>query len=269
MNAHRVTPPISGSSKEPLPLPLGWTQIKRKKRRKTDDDAHSTDKEDGDWCCEDPNCKIDINTGSKSSEKTNEMCVDLEGTAVFCLHELDCKWFQGQFFVKSRNTRGKRLKQTKSFPLLAKQRNDVDDCLACRDGGYKELDITVYVKSSTALNKTERKSICLEKLICTGGDMMRIQADGEQKYEYASGTSSSIQKGLVSLDFDADQVITGKKVETIVEKYFPSLIDTGTAESVIEQLPDCAIVVGTQKMALPMGIFEEISDNDPDGWLSE
>lgn len=262
MNAHRVTPPISGPSEDPLPL--GWTQIKRKKRRKTDDDSKL--EEGVEWCCEDPNCKIDVNTGSKSTETNKEMCVDLEGTAVFCLHELDCKWFQGQFFVKSRNTRGKRLKQTKAFALLAKQRDDVDDCLACRDGGYKELDITVYMKSSA---KTERKSICLEKLICTGGDMMRIQADGQQKYEYASGTSSSIQKGLVSLDFDADQVITGKKVETLVEKYFPSLIDKSTAESVTEQLPDCAIVVGAQKMVLPMGIFEEINDNESDGWLSE
>lgn len=263
MSAHRVTPPISSPSKHPLPL--GWTQIKRKKRRKTDDDSKLD--EDGEWCCEDPNCKIDINTGSKSTETNKEMCVDLEGTAVFCLHELDCKWFQGQFFVKSRNTRGKRLKQTKSFALLAKQRDDVDDCLACRDGGYKELDITVYMKSSS--KNTERKSICLEKLVCTGGDMMKIQADGQQKFEYATGTSSSIQKGLVSLDFDADQVITGKKVETLVEKYFPSLIDRSTAESVTEQLPDCAIVIGTQKMVLPMDIFEEMNDNDSDGWLSE
>ena len=296
MKSGKVTPDISANTVEALPL--GWTQIKRGKKRRKVDSSNNGD----DNCCDDPTCSNDTNASTsttKTCPKSNadadnssdgiggktpsqSMFVELEGKALFCLHSLDCSWFQGQFInarSSSSRTKSARGSSMKSIGLLAKQRDDLDECLQCSDGGYREIDLTLLASArekgtdpnSTNSNSNdklqERKSIRVEKLSCTGGDMLQIKTPMDE--------SSGVAKVRgITVSFDADQIITGKRVAPLVRRYFSSLLDS--EGDVLEQLPDCAIVVGNMKMTLPQSFLKNKNkanpvpkkdDDDDDDWL--
>lgn len=306
MKSGKVTPDISANTVEEA-LPLGWTQIKRgKKRRKVD----STNDGDDNDCCDDPTCSNDTNaptSTTKTCPKSNadadtssegtaggktlsqSMFVELEGKALFCLHSLDCSWFQGQF-INARSTSSNSSSRTKSargssvsmksIGLLAKQRDDLDECLQCSDGGYREIDLTLLASASekgTDPNRNstsnsnhklqERKSIRMEKLSCTGGDMLQIKTPMDE-------TSGVAKIRSITVSFDADQIITGKRVAPLVRRYFSSLVKISEGD-VLDQLPDCAIVVGNMKMTLPQSFLKNKNkanpvpkkEDDDDDWL--
>jgi len=319
MKSGKVTPDIAANRVEALPL--GWTQINRgKKRRKVDNDGDGDG--DGDkknnspfvWCCDDPTCsnedtvpttsttkacpKSDANKTSEArgrNSKSQAMSVELEGKALFCLHSLGCSWFQGQFIPNAKSTKGaaRGSSSVKSLGLLAKQRQDLDECLQCSDGGYREIDLTllareketgpeaktkaksININSNTNNNNTnnnklqERKSICVEKLSCTGGDMLQIKTPLEESSDGVAKVRG------ITVSFDADQIITGKRVAPLVKRYFSSLVHDSESEGdVLEQLPDCAIVVGNMKMTLPQSFLKNKANpvpkkdnDDDDDWL--
>lgn len=97
----------------------------------------------------------------------------MEGTAIFCLQDIECKWFQG-YFVPTSTRHG-----SNHMGLLAVQSEDVDDCLNCVDGGYKEFKMTVY-------KYKEAENIEIDGITCTGGEMMRMrkQTDAGEYSEY-------------------------------------------------------------------------------------
>ena len=279
MASGKVTPDSSSSNAQ---LPLGWTQIKRSgKRRKTSpsNDGNSL------YCCDDPSCPNEgdnVTTDPSSSaataresESQGDGIMTLKGKALFCLHSLDCTWFQGQF-VNSNSS------SIKSLGLLAKQREDVDDCLQCSDGGYREIDLTILSKkskkklipprndnaplgSSSNSAAGERKQLIIPKLTCTGGDMLRIRTP---PLETQTGAQVAPK---TTVSFDADQIITGVRVEALVRRYFPNLLPSISEGSFLEQLPDCAVVVGNMSITLPKKFVHQgrVSDeeDDDDDWL--
>ncbi len=328
------------SSKSSSPLPLDWTRIKRRrKRQKTtatateDDNNNETDKF---WfCCEDPSCnEQEINykhifgKDRKSASSSQSKMTSLKGKGLFCLHSLDCTWFQGHFIPSRMNS--------SSFGLLAIQREDVDDCLQCKDGGYKEIDLTILSaskkknvgnnaasKSSGSAkedqrnsnlndiengddaktrqkqngdNATKRRKLKVEKLQCTGGDMLRIttsnNGSGSDDFETptlnnnvtADDSSGLVEDGDTNVDikFDAERIITGRRVKRLVEKYFSNLVPSISSststdiDSLSDLLPDCAIVIGEMYIRVPsefvygreneMGNYKDDNGVDDD-WL--
>lgn len=199
------------------------------------------------------------NTGNASSDY-----LTMEGKALFCLHSLDCSWFQGQFINNTGNSTSSRKDAVKSLGLLAKRRTDVDDCLKCSDGGYSEIDLIVLGRDTPDIedhnnnnhypkkeeteemeHQTTRKSMTAKRLICTGGDMLRIRH---------SSSPTSRDDGI-TVSFDADQIITGGKVVYLTRRYFPNLLPPSIGlvhdHSVLTNFPDCAIVVGNMSLSVP------------------
>mmetsp|Transcript_10234 Transcript_10234/g.14769 ORF Transcript_10234/g.14769 Transcript_10234/m.14769 type:complete len:111 (-) Transcript_10234:1486-1818(-) len=110
----------------------------------------------------------------------------------------------------------------------------MDECVQCADGGYRELDLKVYL--------SKKKQVV--PIICTGGDMMRMRP---------------VSLSKVNIAFDAYIVYTGDKTIPFSETYSSSLVTkqrnlllqqqehTSDAEAVqqlsaLDLLPDCAIV---------------------------
>jgi len=284
------------SSSKITSLPLEWTKISRRKRRKTGN--NSKDQEKGLDCCEDDTCfnnekwrqlkeeETNVNESNSASLSGNENIVTpmitMRGKGLFCLHELDCKWFQGHFLSSSIGTRTATGNVGNSIGLLVTQREDVDDCLQCANAGYRELDMKLLRPSSSSslgLNG-KRKELKIQKLVCTGGDMLRIhtppllEVGGTEAKRLSHATQRGSQPEEVK--FEAEKIITGANVEPLVRRYFSNLVARMTTSSkksmsVLDILPDCAVVVGDMSVTVPSqficGMKRNLDEND--GWMSD
>lgn len=216
-------------------LPLEWTTVERSRKKNNLSDDFLDD------CCEDPGCRRprkaasvdDLGNGSIGSIP-EQQCV-IEGHAMFCLPELDSTWFQGYFTRNDTKTTN-----IKPLGLLAIQNMDMDDCLQCADGGYRELSLRLC----RGQRRDVKPDLILSDISWTGGDM--IQWSGKH------------------VTFDTERILTGSHAVPLVERYFRGLVQR-LRESVgddsdgdddepplLELIPDVAIVLGTMKLSLPM-----------------
>lgn len=279
------------SSSKPVhqPLPLGWTKIRRVRKRSRSDGGGDRDSaNDTLWCCVDPNCSDraslfadpspDYACASapiKSDEsidkgKAGPYTVSLRGVGILLLPDVDSSWFQGHFVPST----SALVVGGKSRPLglLATNRTDVDDCLKCADGGYREMDLTLYnfggIGSGSGNGQGQRpRKIKFERAVCTGGDLVRLRAADDAK----PGTSSSLgiesSRPASSASFDADRVLTGQKAAPYIRRYFSSVLrrvhngeSSRTSDckeksrddkEVENALPDSAIVLGKMQLTVP------------------
>lgn len=195
------------------PLPLGWTQVRRKKRTRNGDDDNNNAADEIDWCCDDPKCKR--TTQTKVENPPNATVI--KGHAIFCLNEIDPDWFQGYLQIEG---------QRKPWGLLAIQET-IDECLECKDGGYRQITLKVFPYNSKEPHK-------LEHVEWTGGDMMRLESP--------------------EISMETHCLWTGKKAVPYVEKYFGSLVEKlreNAGDSVLDILPELAIVTGRMTLTLP------------------
>lgn len=215
----------------PPPLPLGWTQVRRKKRtRDGDETANAADEID--WCCDDPNCKRTLLETARK-EETPPTATTVQGTAIFCLHDTDPRWFQGYLQIQG---------QRKPWGLLAVQET-LDECLECKDGGYRQVTLKVFSYKDSK-NKEPR---AIENIQWTGGDMMRLQSP--------------------EVSMETHSLMVGKKAVPFVDKYFASLVeklregenndsdrddddDDEADTTVLGLLPDLAILTGPMTLTL-------------------
>jgi hypothetical protein len=174
------------------------------------------------------------------------------GIGIFCLHDTDTSWFQGYFIPKSS---GKH----KPIGILAVQR-DIDECVQCAFGGYRELDVTLYnfltTKGGRDQDNTGNSSSITIPIVCTGGDMLRMRTITRGE------TPQDADGSVVNLSFDATTIYTGRKAIPYLKTYFASLVQKQrelllvqtiptddsvqdiTKMSELDLLPDCAIVCG-------------------------
>jgi hypothetical protein len=254
----RVNPSSSPSSTSSTmgwksSLPLDWTRVQRNKEVKVDDAVGKSD-DYGIICCQDPvSCR---RLGHRRPENSSSILArpvplhsnydtdttnKIHGQAIFCLHDLDPSWVQG-FFLQ----RGCK----KPWGLLAIQ-EEIDDCLACSAGGYRRLSLTVYRRHESASSDIHRNSKSddrgsnnntkpckIEGVDWTGGDMMSLY------HPY--------------VDMVGERLLTGEKALPMLNKYFQSLINRLEKEcceeeglSILEWLPNVAIVMGSMSLTLP------------------
>mmetsp|Transcript_4992 Transcript_4992/g.9504 ORF Transcript_4992/g.9504 Transcript_4992/m.9504 type:complete len:366 (-) Transcript_4992:82-1179(-) len=183
---------------------------------------------------------------SKNGDALNSI---LKGKALFCLHSLDCSWFQGQFIIndsnsklpsttrndndddllhpRSRHHHSLQDDAVKSLGLLAKRRSDIDDCLKCSDGGYSEIDLTVLGRRThdnddhvdeiypkkVGEHEMMRRSMTIKRLICTGGDMLCIR---NSSFVTTTTTSCSRNSSSSSSSSSDSDVIVSFDAEQII-----------------------------------------------------
>jgi hypothetical protein len=170
-------------------LPLDWTRMgtittgTTTKRRKIDNnDPTGENYTDGDDenCCQDPaNClrrryARPASTTTTTTNNTNNILRTIHGQVIFCLHEYNPQWFQGYFVPKTGSTK-------KPWGLLAQQ-EEIDECLACSDGGYRRISLTIYtpkmntgtndstVPSSTTRATSNDNTFTIQSIDWTGGE---------------------------------------------------------------------------------------------------
>jgi len=264
-------------------LPLGWTRVVRRRTTMeaavrtttTNHTATETANEDKDnnnddnmefYCCNDPQCRRrpqlfveTITEANLSRSSSNNKYTRIAGRAVVCLQDTDPEWFQGYFFDDIGN---------QQYGLLCQQQ-EIDACLQCSEGGYRELDMQATCFGDHN-NKQQKSSYLLENIEWTGGDMMRLNTSANATaaiiMEAASSNNSkdhhhkqtSASSGVVRMQ--ADTVWTGEKAVSRVERIFGSLLrnlrhfdeeNDNEATSVLQLMPNVAVVAGTMELFLP------------------
>ena len=230
--------PSSNSSKKP-DLPLEWTRLSRQNTKMSDDFL--------DDCCEDPACRrrpltVESFDGLESGNSSEERSIS-EGKAMFCLPELDSAWFQGYFTARD----GGNTTNAKPWGLLAMQNTDMDDCLQCADGGYRELSLRLCRgqrrRDSGTPDVAPKPDLILSNITWTGGDMAQWRG--------------------MHVTFDTERILTGSKAVPLVERYFGGLVkrlrksveensDSDDEDPLLDLIPDVAIVLGTMRLSLPV-----------------
>jgi hypothetical protein len=233
-------------------VPLDWTLINHRKRNVSD----AGDSNDNN-CIDSINCRCTrrhlplsscittsntretsfnvINTSDFTQGKPSSI---LRGQAIFCLHDLDPYWVQGYFVPDG---------STKPWGLLAIQ-EQIDDCLACSDGGYRRVSLTVYAPTQqrylaeSTVGVSRPKLRTLSNIDWVGGDMMTLYHPDH-------------------INMIAEQLLTGESALPLLHKYFggllkrlqPQSIITGDEreESVLEWLPNVALVKGSMMLVYP------------------
>jgi hypothetical protein len=160
------------------------------------------------------------------------------GRAIFCLHDLESTWLQGYFVPDG---------CSKPWGLLATL-EDIDDCLACADGGYRRVTLTVYPKTTT-FSTAEMRAKSMPSSVAstpreisgvewTGGDMMNLYSPG-------------------CVEMTAEQLLTGEKALVIVRRYFPALVrqlhhecSVKQGGNILDLLPNVAVVKGAMSLAM-------------------
>lgn len=213
----------------------------------------------------------------------------LRGTAFFCLPDADCDWFQGYLFVSSSSSsltdNPKRTLGTNTNPIATPSRimvpthhlqlgllcraQEIDACLECDAGGYRELSVQVreFLPRQQPNKKSSRSSVHqFSNVEWTGGDMMRLASNDPCTIATNNGSGDTLW-------LQADSIRSGSDAVPYVEAIFASLlqslrqqqqqpgddegfntinpVDGKEMPSVLELMPNVAVVSGTMEVWLP------------------
>lgn len=161
---------------------------------------------------------------NRKDEDDGTLSPVVEGVVVICLPDINPSWFQGYLQLKG---------FSKPWGLLGEQQ-ELDACLQCSDGGYRQVSLTLFPFDKT--NKDD-PSIVLNDIDWTGGDMMQLQSE--------------------DICMKPDRMWTGSKTLPFLDKYFGDLVrqirdraaDQGS--DVLDILPNVGVVTGNIQLRLP------------------
>jgi hypothetical protein len=260
-------------------LPLEWTRIQRANRSM---DRHRSERpkrsRDVTWddCdegyCTNINCPTRHQPANISSAAicnaidTAESRRTLSGTVLFCLTDPDCEWFQGYFFVT---------KQV-YFGLLCLVKTDIDECLQCSEGGYREMSMQMTpMNRGNDVAKPSSTTTNFPRILWTGGDMMNLVsvAVSPSATDVTNNLATVMNSPEVAMRMRANSLFSGATARKYVQKYFNSLLsyiqkahasDTGNGNDMLvssspiadnhlgieEIMPNVAVVSGTMEVWL-------------------
>jgi hypothetical protein len=183
--AVRVTPEPSTPSSPIVMvklLPLDWTRVKRKRtvtRPEVEVEGDVEGDEDED-CCDDPATCLGRQRQVATITSSSPSSLPIRGHAVFLLHDTNPSLLQGYFIPRGSN---------KPWGLLAVQ-EEIDECLACVDGGYRRISLTIYPAAKQQQRRQRRllatkksSSHKIQGIDWTGGDMMRLEKQEQLQME--------------------------------------------------------------------------------------
>ena len=197
----------------------------------------------------------------------------LAGTAVVCLTDPDADWFQGYLFVSGTTP---HISTSTTYYGLLGRIQELDECLQCADGGYRELTLQVNAMGGpTTIHKDTNPSAAetfqFSNIAWTGGDMMRLRSS--RGTAVASTTTAATTNDAPSVRMDAERVETGRPAYQCIQAMFGSLVrrlrqhatkeqqlgsshdevDPGSNlkhESVADLMPNAAVVTGRMELRI-------------------
>ena len=275
----------SRNKPQPPPLPLDWTRVKRKRSSLLQEEEEEDCNCDDPLFCSNgrrhrrPRAPLSLATvvTAAPTPQLSSSLVIYRGTAIICLQETNPDWFQGYFIPQVANDKDivnnnrynndSITDNTHSSSVLAShtttatttssssssanywgllgQQQEIDECLQCADGGYRELKLTIYPYNN--------KKIVISNVEWTGGDMMRLlQPEGRVRLE-------------------PQQLWTEQQAVPFCKRYFGGLLrrlqeeedneaednhqDAASSQEekdrVLQLIPDVAIIVGAMELHLP------------------
>ena len=251
----------------PEPLPLEWTRVMRRRSQKRKDGANDNFDE---VCCIDETCQRPQHLSSSKRPRSSAVEVSSDGKllkskvvmtngqVIFCLHDTNPSWLQGFFFPKPSVSSSPALGMpsssfSKPWGLLATQQ-ELDDCLACADGGYRQIKLTLYEPGGRGRTKSgpnREGPNQIANIDWTGGDMMRL----------------SHEEGFVTME--TDRLFVGNSALPYLSKYFTRLVDQlrkncdiEADAPILEWMPDVAVLVG--EMAISSALLATTENKKSD-----
>ena len=232
----RVAPSSPADAPGALPLELGWTRMGRKRPRLLEENELEISVDEGYDCeigCLDPSCRRKTSFLPETATANSDNYHRCKGRAVWLLHDLESEWFQGYFYA---------IGQARPWGLLALIQ-ELDECLQCSEGGYRQIRLQVLLPSSSNASGNIKKDLGIVEW--TGGDMMRLE--------------SAVVK------MEPDSVVTGNKAASITTDLFKGVwkqlrsmyneqVEGGIEMEqvgLLELLPDVAVVRGSMEFDLP------------------
>jgi hypothetical protein len=250
----------------PPALPLDWTRIQRnvKRPRLGSGDKDNNNNDTDPFCCDDATCsRREHGPGSfrggdnsegiapllktkKESVQTTPATTTVSGQVVFCLPDTDPSWFQGYFFLNGRSS-----SSSKPWGLLVEQ-TDLDECLQCADGGYRQVKLQVSTFNNGGhknAGSAKQEQYSFDTIEWTGGDMMRLESE----------TCRMIPS----------QLWTDDAAVSHIETFFGSFLrqlrmdpDVSDTAAVLDLMPDVAVIVGSMELVVPAADVRHWDDDD-------
>jgi hypothetical protein len=179
------------------------------------------------------------------------------GQAVFCLPDSDSDWFQGYLFETNSSSSSNNNNKQQQFGLLC-ETQEIDACLECEAGGYREIRMQVTEFGTTT------KQYNIPNIEWTGGDMMRLLVTPTTT-SFSSKSSDSSDTSHCLVRMQADTIWTGTDATPRVETIFASLLrnlrrnqdddntnnNNNNNATVADLMPNVAVVSGTMELWLP------------------
>lgn len=235
-------------------LPLGWTQIRR--RRKRNDPPGRADIVDDclDDDCTDLNCRrrsrpriTSTTTTSPIHRLISSSRQPFIGRCIMCLPDGNPDWFPGYVWFSSK----------KAWGLVGEQL-EVDECLQCADGGYREIKVTLEAFGLTA--SPESNKLRIPFVQWTGGDLMRLETTKEQQDNETTATNVNLQmipSKLLTLgtvgkpNQEACRLARSLFDKLLRQRYSLETNDEviSTDRSLLELYPDLVLVIGEMTLS--------------------
>jgi hypothetical protein len=279
----RIMPVETDSSSPAAQLPLEWTRIQRTNPPIDRDNSNGInssrditwdDVDDFIACCANAFCptrqkqsSVSFSATCLSKERVTRKT--LSGTVLFCLTDPDCDWFQGYYFVTEQIY----------FGLLCQVKTDIDECLQCSEGGYREISMQMTpmnLPNNIANPAAATEPMEIPRILWTGGDMMSLIAVATNPSathvanDGATVVNSNVYKGNhspeVAMRMQAKSLYSGVVAREYVRKYFSSLLnniqkafkgDIGNGNEVFDNhdviehiMPNVTVVCGTMEVCL-------------------
>jgi hypothetical protein len=277
-------------------LPLEWTRVQRrtgssgsgnstlKKRPKASTDVATDNDREGSVHpqrtsttqkaeCTEAKCmcrRVNDDELFVSSERATSINSDqytyYSGSVIFCLPDDDCDWFQGYYFPFHDSNHDDidpvipPIGTRPYYGLLCHVKKDIDECLQCTAGGYREIsrmELTLMNRTTPSTSQQRYKQqynittvppqqMNISNIYWLGGDMMNLSMTNNMRPTTETSGSSSTEQSkhtniaptikniamskatscvVVSmLRMKATTIYTGTKAIRYVQQYFNSLI---------------------------------------------
>ena len=188
-------------------------------------------------------------------------------------------WFQGRFFPTAGGGDGTSRSPTSvlsaagpppspgggSWGLLAVQNTIDDGCLACTEGGYREVDLTFSRPTPTVAGGEEGKKKArwtARDVAWTGGDLLRLATD-----PCAANAAAPLRTTAPGVRFEPHRLVGGPRALELAAKCFPALVARLLRRHDVadERRAEVLVVVGDLEVAAPAALVGGGRAGDPRG----
>jgi hypothetical protein len=202
----------------------------------------------------------------------------VQGTVFFLLPTINPPWFQGYFLPKinvdtvdgsweddsvvadkESDPQFDISSGGKPWGLLLEQ-IEIDDCLACDEGGYRQVKMTIYFPRRAASNSEDRPKYAVPQVLdWTGGDMIQLIGSAVEVLPQNLWTGQAAVPFIQSIFRPwLDQGIS-KSTGNLSKSHHNEKTNSGASKDstdhILEEWPDVAVVRGSMNVLVPSSLL--------------